>query len=478
MGEFLRVNKGLLLVALVLTLSLTTTVVLTQYSPMATITPMQASLAPQPVQKGVSWGQETQANTNTTARQYRASVCCFPNGSGFVIVWQSNQTGDYDIYFKIFDSTGNNKTGDIRANGNTTGTQQYPDVCCRSDGTFIVTWDSDHTGDSDVYFRIFDSSGNNQTLDIRANGYTTGGQWSSEVCCFPNGSFVIVFHDNHAGDTDVYYKIFNSTGGNTTTDVRVNTYTTNQQVYPDVCCFPDGSGFVVVWHGRGTGDTWGVYAKVFNSTGSTNDILVNTNTTSSQSSSSVCCFPDSSGFVVVWNGDQTGDTDAYAQILSKTGQNQTAGDIRINENTTGSQYPKSVCCFPDGSGFIVLWYGDQTGDKDVYVTIFDSGGQKQTGDTRLNSYTTDSQSASAVCCAQGGFVVAVWSSYRQDGDEYGVYFKIGGPSSEVNYAPLILWFMLLTQHQSTARSTLLAASILCAAGLLGAVAYWWLRRKT
>ena len=64
----MRVNKGLLLVALVLTLSLTTTVVLTQYSPMATITPMQASLAPQPVQKGVSWGQETQANTNTTAR--------------------------------------------------------------------------------------------------------------------------------------------------------------------------------------------------------------------------------------------------------------------------------------------------------------------------------------------------------------------------------------------------------------------------
>ncbi|MHA1580300.1 MAG: hypothetical protein ACTSUQ_11830 [Candidatus Freyarchaeota archaeon] len=102
------------------------------------------------------------------------------------------------------------------------------------------------------------------------------------------------------------------------------------------------------------------------------------------------------------------DLDVYFRIFDSPENNQTL-DIRA-----------------DGSGFIVLWYGEQTGDRDVYVTIFDSGGQKQTGDTRLNSYTTDSQSASAVCCAQGGFVVAVWSSYGQDGDEYGVYFKIGG----------------------------------------------------
>jgi len=112
---------------------------------------------PQQTQKGIpNWGNEKQANTYTTSNQEFPSVYMFPDGS-FVVAWQSyGQDGDVDgVYAKLYDPSGNNKTGEIRVNGYTTSYQRDPCVHGFSDGSFVVAWygygqDGDGYG---IYFR-------------------------------------------------------------------------------------------------------------------------------------------------------------------------------------------------------------------------------------------------------------------------------------------------------------------------------------
>lgn len=205
---------------------------------------------PQQTQKGIpNWGNEKQANTYTTSNQEFPSVYMFPDGS-FVVAWQSyGQDGDVDgIYAKLYDPSGNNKTGEISVNGYTTSYQRDPCVHGFSDGSFVVAWYGYGQGGSsyDIYFKLFDSTGNNKTDDILANGYTTNNQKYPSVCGFSDGSFVVAWQSgaqdgNHDG---VFMKLFDSTGSNRTDDIQVNDFTTNDQNVPRVCGFTDGS-FVV-----------------------------------------------------------------------------------------------------------------------------------------------------------------------------------------------------------------------------------------
>ena len=156
----MKIRTGLVLILLVLTLSLTTTAAVTQQNnPVPAWTLTQTVTQHQSTLKGmtITWGTETLTPTNTTGDQWFPSVGCFPDGSGFVIAWASDHTGDRDIYVKLFNETGHNQTDDIRMNGYTTGLQGAPSVCCFPDGSgFVVAWQSylqDSSGYG-VFFRV------------------------------------------------------------------------------------------------------------------------------------------------------------------------------------------------------------------------------------------------------------------------------------------------------------------------------------
>ncbi|MHA1261706.1 MAG: hypothetical protein ACTSSA_06340 [Candidatus Freyarchaeota archaeon] len=109
----LRKKTVLALVLVVLTLSLTAAALAQQGG----LTQMRFTqpLTLQPAKSmTMVWGSEERANTHTTYDQHRPSVCCFPDGSGFVVVWHSYaQDGNgYGVFAKVFNSTGGNLTGD------------------------------------------------------------------------------------------------------------------------------------------------------------------------------------------------------------------------------------------------------------------------------------------------------------------------------------------------------------------------------
>jgi hypothetical protein len=221
-------------------------------------------------------------------------------------------------------------------------------------------------------------------------------------------------------------------------EFRVNTYTTGGQFWHSVAMDADGD-FVVAWMGSGQ-DGSGVYAQRYQSDGTPDggEFRVNTYTGDFEYWPSVAM--DGAGdFVVAWTSfRQDGSDDGvYAQRYQSDGTPDGA-EFRVNTYTTSSQYGPSVAMDADGD-FVIAWtsWGQDGSDYGVYAQRYQSDGTPDGAEFRVNTYTTDRQAGPSVAMdADGDFVVA-WTSLYQDGSDDGVYAQRYAPSFDV-YLPIVL----------------------------------------
>jgi hypothetical protein len=206
---------------------------------------------------GTAQGPELQVNTYTTGWQVNPSVSSDADGN-FVVVWQSSgQDGDgYGVFGQRYSSAGAVLGGEFRVNTYTTGHQRLPSVASAANGDFVVVWESGSQDDGGygVFGQRYSSAGAVLGGEFQVNTYTTGLQRLPSVASDANGDFVVTWSGAGQGDTDgVFARRFSSSGAAQGAELRVNTDTTGQQEWPAVA--GDGHGtFVVVWTG---GDTNG-----------------------------------------------------------------------------------------------------------------------------------------------------------------------------------------------------------------------------
>ena len=95
---------------------------------------------------------EFRVNTFTHNDQVNASVDKLAGG-GYVVVWQSyNQDGDGsndNIYGQRYTNGGEALGGEFLVSTDTHNDQNHPSVTGLSDGSFIVTWESNSSQDTD-----------------------------------------------------------------------------------------------------------------------------------------------------------------------------------------------------------------------------------------------------------------------------------------------------------------------------------------
>jgi len=377
---------------------------------------------------GFQSGNEALVNTITYSSQQTPEICSIENGS-FVIAWQNTTDGDAQgINIKIFNSTGHDQTDDIRANSNITDAQSDPDLCGLDNGSFVVTWcsggqDGDGAG---IFLKIFNSTGHNQTDDIQVNSYTTGNQVQPTVCKYQNETFLVAWTCNT--QSKVFVKQFNYTGHNQTDDIQVSSYAGGSQEQPDIAVLSNGN-FVVTWESwleDGSGD--GVFLRIFNSTlqNQTNDIQVNGYTDNNQMRPSITCLSSNESFVVAWDSmGQDGDlTGVYLKIFDYSGQNQT-DEIQINSYTTSYQAIVVLDSFSDDT-FIATWEsnGQDGGDSGVFMRYFNAAGQNLTNEVQVNIHTPSSQGSPSVAVILNDTFVVTWDSYGQVEDGSDIFFRM------------------------------------------------------
>jgi hypothetical protein len=213
----------------------------------------------------------------------------------------------------------------------------------------------------------------------------------------------------------------------------VNTTTADEQQLTATgngCVAMNANGnFVVVWMSNNQdGSGWGVYARLYDNTGTptSGEILVNSTTANNQRDPAVAM--DATGnFVVAWNSfdqDQAGTNGIYAQRFSSTGT-PAGTEFPVNSTAAGHQFSPSVAMDANGN-FVVAWTdGGLDGSANgIFGRLYDNTGATVVGEFLVNTNTGGDQTeASAAMDADGDFVVT-WMSFGQDGSNWGIYGQL------------------------------------------------------
>ncbi len=410
-------------------------------------------------------GGELQVNTYTPGSQQQPSVAARPTGD-FVVVWQADPPNGFPgpdgsgsgIFGRRFAADGMPRATQFQVNAYTTGSQRRPRVAMRSDGGFVVAWDSagpgfDPVGSADaVFLRPFDANGVATRDDVQVNTYTPGVQRSVAIAAVPGGTFVVVWesgaYDGSLAQDGSRYGVFgrrfDAGGGPLGGEFQVNTYTPHSQQQPAVAADPAGR-FVVAWENGdyssdADGDFSGVFARRFAANGAPAgpEFQVNTYTTGYQFSPTIMAQPDG-GFVVAWSsvgyytpGPDGSSTTIAARRYDAAGAAQ-GDEFVVNTFTTGGQREAAIVGGPLGD-FVVTWasgeYGTRSPDGHqlaVAARHFAADGTPLGGELVVNTYATGRQSQPTVTADPTGRFVVAWASGSygrgQDGDGAGVFAR-------------------------------------------------------
>jgi len=225
----------------------------------------------------------------------------------------------------------------------------------------------------------------------------------------------------------------------TSNEFKVNSYTTSEQNYPLTAMADDGR-FVITW--QSNEDGYGnIYAQKYNSNGSVNgsEFLVNSYTSYQQKNPSVAIANDGS-FVITWeSGGQDGDTSSYYNIYAQKYNSDgsvNGSEFKVNTYTTNIQSAPSIAMSGDGK-FIISWEsygqdGDTSSYSNVYAQKYNSDGSVNGSEFRVNSYMLNPQIYSSVAMADDGKFVIAWGSLEQDGNSWGVYAQKYNSDGSVN----------------------------------------------
>jgi Ca2+-binding RTX toxin-like protein len=262
--------------------------------------------------------------------------------------------------------------------------------------------------------------------EFQVNTYTTWAQDNSAIKALADGGYVVSWssYGQDGSDSGIYAQRYDVNGAAAGSEFRVNTNTTSIQSESTVTALADG-GFVMCWQSYGQdGSYFGIYAQRYNANGAAagTEFRVNTNTASTQFGPAIAALANG-GFVVSWSTDgQDGDAyGIYAQRYDASGV--AAGtEFRANSYTTSSQTNSAIAALADG-GFVVSWHSlGQDGDSyGIYAQRYLASGANIDAEFRVNTYTAGLQLEPCIAALAGGGFVISWQSDGQDGDGFGIY---------------------------------------------------------
>ena len=242
-------------------------------------------------------------------------------GSGAIIVWSDNRSGDYGVFAQRVNASGvpqwtANGTPVCTETGNTWNAYSVAD----GSGGAILAWTDRRSANNDIYAQRLNASGVAQWTDNGTPVCTaTNNQYISGMVSDDAGGAIMVWADGRNGDADIYVQRINSSGAAQWTDngTPVCTAATYQEIESMIA---DGNGgAIVAWADERSEESIDIYAQRINSDGTVLwavDGTVVCNASNDQYGISMATDM-SDGAIVAWSDERSGsETDIYAQWIT------------------------------------------------------------------------------------------------------------------------------------------------------------------
>jgi hypothetical protein len=331
---------------------------------------------------GTRQGSNRRVNDDTgTQEQFKPSMMRDQSGK-FVVVWQDYRTNGYplnaDIYGQRYLADGTVQAANFKVNDDYgVETQAWQDIDCDDYGNFVVVWEDNRNGNYDVYAQRYHKSGTKLGVNIRVNDDAgTAYQHNPRVAVDGTGKFVIVWYDNRSSRDDIMGQRYDASGVAQGANFMVNDNINNEKhVMPDVACDYNGN-FTVVWIDYRNGtypSNPDIYGHMYYADGSSRSGNFKVNADGGQSSQMEPAIGmDYFGnYIIAWRDDREGNNDIYAQYYDNTGR-LVGNNYRVNTETgTATQSFPNVTM--DGINIYYTWTDDRNGSFDVYARITEYG---------------------------------------------------------------------------------------------------------
>lgn len=323
---------------------------------------------------------ETIVNTAGPSHDLPA-VAGLPDGGWVVVFQDSRSGDSWDLYAHRYDSAGSPVGSDFLVTSAPVFSQQiHPTISILNDGRWLVSWLDTRAGTNAVWQQLFTASGDPEGSATQVSAVPAGSTASVEsVAALPDGGWLVVWADDRNdhgngidGPTyDIYERRFDSNGQATTAnDVRVDAAANGTQVAPEIAVLADG-GWVIAWHDERNGGS-DIYQARFDADGnrmSASDVNVDQNPFANDGLGIVTALPDG-GWLVTWDEIRNGSSEVFQRRYSADG---TSGDVTQINLTEHHESSPAVALNTDGQA-VVTWSQESTPDSGVYQRVIDLPG--------------------------------------------------------------------------------------------------------
>ena len=348
---------------------------------------------------------------------------------GAIIVWNDNRnsvTGSTDIYAQRIKNNGFGKwtTNGIAVCSNTLTQKSVAITGSGIDGSSIVAWEDNRAGNNDIYAQKIDSSGNVLwTMDGIAVCNKTTSQKNPKLISDNAGGAIIVWEDSVNFYWDIYAQRISSSGAllwaiNGVAVCAVPNIQINPKIDVD-----DLGGAVITWQDKRNSTDYDIYAQRLNPSGTiqwaANGVVV-CNSIGVQNNPRI--EPDgSNGALISWIDKRVGtDYDIYAQRISALGTAMWASNGVAVCSAANNQTAQDMK-YLGSNGVVVAWKDDRSGKFDIYAQQLNLLGVAQVANNGIllsNPSSIKSINPNTVSDGLGGSIIAWQDSTAVGFDVY------------------------------------------------------------
>ncbi len=371
-----------------------------------------------------------------TADELYPSVAIDDSGN-FVVCWTDGRRGNLDIYAQLFDPEGEAMGANFRVNDDTgTEDQLHPSISMDGNGDFVICWQDERNGNSDIYAQRYNSSGEPLGVNFIVNDNSdTSGQFNPSVAMYHNGGFIICWTDERVPygggwGTDIYAQLYDSNGV-----AQLHNFVVNEgpglcyDSHPSIYAMDNGN-FVIGWYSRCYYCACSaIIAQRFSYTGyplGSNFGVSDYHEPCWRTCPSVSAEP-LGGFTICWLEERTvGDRfEPYVQRYTASGE-AIGSNLRVSDTTgtsrcwSGTSISMSKQC-----NIIVCWGDHRSGDWDIYAQRYNWDWRPWGSNYRVNDVLdvpNPNQRNSSVA-ANNNHIIFVWEDARR-GKGWDIYSKI------------------------------------------------------
>jgi hypothetical protein len=288
-------------------------------------------------------------------RQMLPAVAYNTTDAEYLVAWQDERAGDWDIYGQRLGSDGAALGGTFII-CEATGDQLLPDVAYNLDtNQYLVVWE-DRRADADIYGQRVNADGSLDGSEVPIAGLSATARRRPRVAFNPISGEYLVVYLYEEENNNIRGRRVPPGGDPTTPEIDIATGDADQN-FADVACRsvePGGGGYLVVW--RETVDTQrDIRGERLNQDGSLLGSLDICTEASSQWSPRVAYSPENDRYLVVWPDDRDNTTQGRNIYGRQVGGAGALYDEFAISTANDNQAPVAVTWGGGPHNYIVVW---------------------------------------------------------------------------------------------------------------------------